>query len=406
MMGQQDPADTFKTQLCDHLVELKPELLTLSHQLHAEPELQWHEHQAVARITELLAKNGFEVECPLGGLATAFRAKKGEGSHRIGLVAEYDALEGLGHACGHNIIASAAVGAALSLGRLAEQIDATIEVIGTPAEEGGGGKIYLLDEGVFDHLDIVMMIHPGPADALWARPFAVSHFDISFTGHAAHAAAYPHLGINAADAMTLSEVAIALLRQQLPNSTRVHGVVREAGSAPNSIPDYSRASWYVRAADLEQLETTFERVKKCFEAGAHATGCSLHIEETSPRYSEFVNDLTLARYFDANAAQVGRDMDIDEVRSGGMNTASTDMGNVSRRVKAIHPYLSIDSLPYVNHQKEFAAASVTTRADETVRDGAFLLAATAIDHIVNGSDAFPESHDSRRERIHDTDIYH
>lgn len=375
-------ASAFKAQVREDVDRLRPQLLTLSHDLHAEPELRWQEFRSVERITSLLRSWGFEIEQPVGGLETAFRARAGNGSHRIGLFAEYDALEGLGHACGHNIIASASVGAAAALATLAGQLDATIEVIGTPAEEGGGGKIYLLDEGVFDDLTIAMMIHPGPADALWARPFAVSHFDITFTGKAAHAAAYPHLGVNAADAMTISEVAIALLRQQLPSSVRVHGVVRQAGTAPNSIPDHSHASWYVRAGNLEELDVTFERVRACFEAGALATGCDVSIEETSPRYSEFQNDDALARYFHENARLVGRDMDYSESHAGGMNTASTDMGNVSRRVPAIHPYLSIDSLPAVNHQKEFAQAAVTPAADVAVADGAFLLASTAIDYIV------------------------
>lgn len=375
-------ASACKAEVRENIDRLRPQLLSLSHELHAEPELRWQEFRSVERLTGVLRSWGFEIEQPVGGLETAFRARAGTGRHRIGLIAEYDALEGLGHACGHNIIAGASVGAGAALAALADQLDATVEIIGTPAEEGGGGKIYLLEEGIFDHLDIAMMIHPGPADALWARPFAVSHFDITFTGKAAHAAAYPYLGVNAADAMTVSEVAIALLRQQLPASVRVHGVVRQAGTAPNAIPDLAHASWYVRAGDLDELEATYQRVRACFEAGALATGCDVSIEETSPRYSEFRNDETLAGHFQENARLIGRDMDYSESRGGGMNTASTDMGNVSLRVPAIHPYLSIDSLPAVNHQKEFAQAAVTPAADDAVVDGAFLLASTAIDYIV------------------------
>lgn len=357
------------------------DLVSLSHCLHADPEIRWEEFRSVERISRVLLDFGFAVECPFGGLETAFRARYGTGRHHIGFVAEYDALEGMGHACGHNIIAAAGVGAAAALRTLAEELDATIEVIGTPAEEGGGGKIYLMEAGVLNHLDAAMMIHPGPADSLWARPFAVAHFDITYTGFAAHAAAYPHLGTNAADAMTVAQVAIGLLRQQLPSSTRVHGVVREAGMAPNVIPERAHGSWYVRAGDLEELDETFIKVRSCFEAGALATGAKITVEETSPRYSHFINDGQLAHLFETHARTLGRDMDIDEQRAGGMNTASTDMGNVSLSTRAIHPYLSIDSLPAVNHQKEFSVAAATPAADRTLIEGAYLLAATAADYL-------------------------
>lgn len=375
-------AETLKIQVRESLKAQQDEILALSHDLHSHPEIKWEEHRSVQQITQLLQNHGFEVETPFGGLETAFRARTGSGKRHLGLMAEYDALEGLGHACGHNIIAASSVGAALALNAVAEHLDAVVEVIGTPAEEGGGGKIHLIRAGVLEHLNAAMMIHPGPADALWARPYAVAHFDVVCSGRAAHAAAYPHLGVNAADAMTIAQVAIAMLRQQLPASTRVHGIVREAGSAPNAIPESAHASWYVRAADLDELDSTFQRVKACFEAGALATGCELTITETSSRYSQFHNDQELAELFDANARSLGRQMDAEEKNPAGMNSASTDMGNVSLRTRAIHPYLSIDSLPAVNHQKEFAAAAITSAADQTVYDGAYLLAATAIDWLL------------------------
>ncbi|MFD5822328.1 M20 family metallopeptidase [Nesterenkonia xinjiangensis] len=357
------------------------ELVGLSHGLHAAPEIRWQEFRSAERISEMLRELGFQIEMPFGKLDTAFRARLGTGSRHVGFIAEYDALEGIGHACGHNIIAAAAVGAAAALRDLAGELDATVEVIGTPAEEGGGGKIHLIEDGAFDHLEAALMVHPGPANSLYARPFAVAHFDVVYTGFAAHAAAYPHLGTNAADAMTVAQVAIGLLRQQLPASTRVHGIVREAGSAPNVIPDHCRGSWYVRAADLDELEATFERVRGCFEAGALAAGASMEVVETSPRYSEFRNDAELADLFAVNAQTVGRDMDREESVGGGMNTASTDMGNVSLVTRAIHPYLSIDSLPAVNHQKEFAQAAVSPAADRAVIEGAYLLAATVEDFL-------------------------
>ncbi|MDQ1074928.1 amidohydrolase [Microbacterium testaceum] len=358
-------------------------ILEVSHALHADPETAWHEHRSVALLIERLYGLAMSVERGAGGLDTAFVARAGRGSRTVALIAEYDALPGLGHACGHNIIAAAAVGAAAALIPLADELDATIMVIGTPAEEGGGGKIHLLDAGIFDGVDLAVMIHPGPADALWARPLAVAHFDVVFTGRESHASAYPTLGINAADAFTVAQVAIGLLRQQLPTSVRVHGIVRTAGTAPNAIPGSARGNWYVRAETLEELDAAFRRVTACFEAGALATGCTLDIDETSPRYSEFRNDTELARLFAARAAQRGRDMDAEELRPAGMNMASTDMGNVSLRVRSIHPYLSIGSAPAVNHQAAFAAATISPAGDRAAIDGATLLAQTVVDALVS-----------------------
>jgi len=361
-------------------------LLDISRRLHAHPETAWQEHESSAFLADELTNRGFSVQRQAAGLPTAFIADYGQkGGERqavtVGLVAEYDALLGLGHACGHNIIA-AAIGAAEALKSVAADLGIAVRVLGTPAEEGGGGKIPLLDAGCFDDLAFAMMIHPGPADAVYARPRAVAHFDVSYLGVTAHAGAYPHLGRNAADAFTIAQVAIGLLRQQLPTSVRVHGIVTEAGTAPNAIPDHARGAWYVRADTLTELDDVFARVRACFEAGALATGCSWELTETSPRYAEFRNDDQLVRLFAANAAALGRDMDLAEAGPRGMATASTDMGNVSQRVRALHPYLGIGSLPAVNHQPAFAAAAVTPAADRAVRDGAVLLAQTAIDAVL------------------------
>lgn len=367
-------------------------LLGISRQLHARPEIAWQEHASSALLVRELADRGFAVQHGVADLPTAFTAEIGSGSRTIGIVAEYDALAGLGHACGHNVIAAAAVGAAHALAGVAEQIDTRIRVIGTPAEEGGGGKIPLLNAGIFDDLAFAMMIHPGPADAVYARPRAVAHFDVIYRGIASHAGAYPHLGRNAADAFTVAQVSIGLLRQQLAPSVRVHGIVTEAGTAPNAIPDLARGSWYVRAESLAELEDVFRRVRACFDAGALATGCEWELVETSPRYAEFRNDEPLARLFAANAAALGREMDLDEVGPRGMATASTDMGNVSQRVRAIHPYLSIGSLPAVNHQPAFADAVVTPDADRAVREGAVLMAQTVIDALTEPNVEIDHAH--------------
>ena len=379
----------YKAALRSRVEESADTVLAVSHRLHADPELGWHEVRSAELLAAQLEALDFTVERGVAGLPTAFVATRGNSANVVGLIAEYDALPGLGHACGHNIIAAATIGAAAALAGDVDALGITLKVIGTPAEEGGGGKVLMLDAGVFDDLDLALMIHPGPVDSVMARPRAVAHFDIHYSGKAAHAGAYPHLGRNAADAFTVAQVAIGLLRQQLPDSVRVHGIVTEAGTAPNAIPDSATGSWYVRASTLEELDDVFARVSACFAAGALATGCEWAIRETSPRYAEFRNDPELVELFTANAAVLGRDMDPGELLPGGMNTASTDLGNVSQRVRAIHPYLGIDSLPAVNHQAEFAAASVTAAADRAVLDGATLLAQTIAD-AVSPSPTTPE----------------
>jgi len=221
-------------------------------------------------------------------------------------------------------------------------------------------------------------VHPGPADMGRAEAFAVEHSRVRYHGRAAHAAAYPELGVNAADAFTIAQVAIGLLRQQLPASVRVHGIVTSGGEAPNAIPDHTEGRWYVRAASLAELDRLEPRIRRCFEAGALATGCEMQIEAESPRYSEFRNDEEMLALFVGRARALGRPF-ADAAPAGQMNRASTDMANVSLRVPAIHPYLGIDSLPAVNHQREFAAHCVSAAADRCVIDGAAAMALTVID---------------------------
>lgn len=355
-------------------------LIALAQDLHDHPETAWQETRSSAAVAAPLADAGFRVVTGVAGLPTAFTATAGpaDAARRVGIVAEYDALPGLGHACGHNLISAAAVGAALGARPFLADAGVELTVIGTPAEEGGGGKIPMLEAGVFDGLDAAMMIHPGPEDRAWAAPFAVAHFDVSYTGKATHAAAYPWLGVNAADAFTVAQVAIGLLRQQLPAGTRVHGIVTSAGTAPNAIPETATGKWYVRAESLEELEDLYQRVVACFEAGATATGCSVEIEETSGRYADFVTDEDLLDTFVQASAALGRDLHPEDRSRTGMNSASTDMGNVSHAVPAIHPYLGIDSAPAVNHQAEFADATTTEAARRAVLDGAVALACTAL----------------------------
>ena len=357
------------------VTELNSELLDLSHWIHAHPETAWQEFESSARVANVLRNHGFDVVEQVSGLPTAFRAEFGSGDFTIALCAEYDALPGLGHACGHNIIASSSVGAALALAGVADELKIKVVVLGTPAEEGGGGKIVMLERGAFDGIDIAALVHPGPVDVAFAEPFAVRHIAVKYSGKASHAAAYPEQGINAADAFTIAQVAIGLLRQQLPSTVRVHGVMTRGGEAPNAIPEITEGRWYIRATSTKLMEETFDRIAKCFEAGALATGCTLEIHDESAPYSEFTNHPNLNEIYKSNAQAIGRVFDDSDPRIK-MNRASTDLGNISKVIASIHPYIGVNSGAAVNHQREFAAACITKDADQAVTDAATAMAMT------------------------------
>jgi amidohydrolase len=390
--------DRLKTRISERLAQLDSSLIALSERLHRDPELGWQEHRSSAAIATLLTAHGFAVEQPYLGLETAFRAVRiprtdgaagadradcvdravGEESRfTVGFLAEYDALPGLGHACGHNLISAMSVGGAIALAAVADEVGLTVEVIGTPAEEGGGGKIELLERGAFRELDFALMAHPAPVDVAEARPFAVAHWHIQYEGKAAHAAAYPERGINANDAFLVAQLGIALLRQQLPSGVRVHGVQTRGGEAPNAIPECTEGRWYVRAESTEQLLALEQRVLHCFEAGALATGAKLTLTPESKRYTEMRTDEEALDLYRSNAIALGRNFDVDPLAAT-MNRASTDMGNVSQLVNAIHPYIGVGG-EASNHQPEFAAACVGAFAEQALRDGATALAWTALD---------------------------
>ncbi|MBU2694394.1 M20 family metallopeptidase [Pimelobacter sp. 30-1] len=359
-------------------------LIRLSEQLHAHPETGWEEHNASRWVAEALAESGYDVTPAYLGLETAFHATIGSGPFRLGLCAEYDALPGLGHACGHNLISAITVGAARALAPLADAAGLTIEVFGTPAEEGGGGKIELLERGAFQGLDLAMMAHPAPVDVAEAEPFAVSHSHVEYRGKAAHAAAYPEQGINAADAFTIAQVAIGLMRQQLPPTVRVHGVMTNGGEAPNAIPARTEGRWYVRAESLAQLAESEDKVWRCFEAGALATGATLEVTPESKPYAEFRTFQPALDAYKRNATELGRVFD-PGTPARRMNRASTDMGNVSQVVDAIHPYIGINSGTALNHQPEFAAHCVGGDAEKALLDAATALAWTALDVAGNAA---------------------
>jgi amidohydrolase len=353
-------------------------LIELSHRIHANPELAYEERMACGWLVEALAAAGYWVDSPVGGLETAFTARLGPGPLNVALIAEYDALPEVGHACGHNIIAATALGAAVGLANVADELGLRVSVIGTPAEEGGNGKQALIDAGIFEDEHFALMVHPGPTDVLMSEILAAVSLEVAYTGIPAHAGAYPELGINASDGLVVAQVAIGLLRQSLIGSDRVHGIVTVGGEAQNIIPARAEGIWMIRASTVERMERVRDRVRQCFEAGALASGTTLAIHER-PAYYDMRHDLQLAELYRANAEALGRTF-------GGesdFNRYSTDMGNISYVVPSIHPVIAIDAGGASNHQPEFAAATVNASADQAVIDGSLALAWTVIDAATN-----------------------
>lgn len=365
----------------------RSKLIDLSHRIHAYPELGFEEERAAGWMGDAMADAGFNVERGVCNLPTAFVARAGSGPLHIAICAEYDALPAIGHACGHNIIAAAAAGAGLALAKIADDVGLTVSVLGTPAEEvcNAGGKIQMLERGAFDGVHAAMMVHPGPVDMAAPPIIAAAQFDVFFTGKEAHASAFPELGVNAADALTVAQTAVGLLRQHIHHTERIHGIITRGGDAPNVIPARTSARYIARAASIEKLAALLPRVHRCFEAGAIATGCKYEITGGDQPYAEMHHDRDLCSLFYRNGVALGRkfaDRDPRLTAVGehrGMGAGSTDMGNVSLRFPSIHPLIGIRSLPAVNHQPEFTAYCVTEEGDRAVIDGAISLAWTAID---------------------------
>jgi len=352
----------------------RQDLVALSHTIHGYSETAFEEARSAARVAGSLEEAGFAVEVGYGGLPTAVRAVAGGGPLRVVICAEYDALPEIGHACGHNVIAAAAVGAGLGLARVADDVGLEVTILGTPAEEAGGGKVLLLDAGAFDSAHLAMMVHPAPFDVAAPPVVAIEWLEVSYQGKEAHASAFPEQGVNAADALVVAQVAIGLLRQHVAGTDRVHGIVTEAGTAANIIPARGVASYMVRTPHIGQLEDLRRRVEACFEAGALATGAELTIARPNPPYSHLEHHAGLAERYRRNAERLGRSF-----YDGDVPPVSTDMGNVSLEVPTIHPFIGIDSLPAVNHQPGFTDAAARPPADRAVIDGAISLAWTAID---------------------------
>jgi amidohydrolase len=350
-----------------------PALIELSHRIHDHPELGHQEHLASGWLADALEAHGFTTRRGLAGMATAVEGTVGPGPLHVVVCAEYDALPGVGHACGHNVICASSLGAGLALAPHVEDLGLRLTVLGTPAEEGGGGKVTLVGDGYFDDVHVALMVHPfAGGDVAEPAIIAVGQLTVTYLGRAAHAAAYPQDGLNASDALVIAQTAIALLRQQLLPTDRVHGIVVKGGDAANIIPSETRAEFMVRGTTRARMNEVIGLVRRCFEAGALATGCELSIVEEVP-YSDMRHDHELAALYRRQAESLGRTFGTDSV------PYSTDMGDVSYVVPAIHPNIGLDVGSAVNHQAEFASASVTPEADRLIRDAAAAMAWTVIE---------------------------
>lgn len=366
-----------KEQICKE-VDLRADLLLdTSHAIHAQPELGYAEHFAHDQLTQILEDEGLETERRAFGLETAFAARAGVSGPTIAVMCEYDALPGIGHACGHNIIAAAGLGAGLAAARLAEDLGGRVLILGTPAEEGGGGKVRMLRQGAIDGVDAAMMVHPAGADLTAMKAIAVQQLWVEYSGQAAHAAAYPHKGKNALDAAVLGYVNVAALRQHIRPDERVHGVITDGGDKPNIVPAHAAAQWYVRSATLERLEELKERVYACLAAGSDAAGCRMEHEWKDPAYADMLDNRPMIELYRANAARFGREP-VDPTSIPGV-VGSTDMGNVSHVIPSIHPMIKVAPPEVSIHSPEFAEHAAGGEADRAVLEGAKTMAMTIAD---------------------------
>lgn len=370
-------ADGTREELAKNLLQWQDTVLALSRQIHANPELSFEEVHAAAGITSVLSDGGFSIEHGTSDLPTAFTATVGSGPLTVALCVEYDALPGIGHACGHNLIAGASVAAALALAPLADRLGITLKAIGTPAEEHGGGKSLMLERGAFDGVGLAMMVHP-MAEGLSANPAgttaqAVGRHRAVFTGRGAHAAAAPEKAINAADAAVLSQVAVGLLRQQIPDNHRVALFVREAGHVTNIIAETAVVEFECRAFTLPEYDALLERVRRCFEGAAIATGTTLAFESTEPLYEPLVQDERLAGLWSQAMDSFGHNV----APAGKLAGGSTDMGNISQVIPSLHPWMSIPGADAPIHTQGFAAFADSPHAYEAMFEAAAALAFTA-----------------------------
>jgi len=380
-----------KRLVSERIDVLKPKILQISHFIFENPELGLSEFKASELLTTELGRHGFSVEMGVAGLATAFKASKGKtGEPTIGLIAEYDALAALGHACGHNIIAASAVGAALGLAEFLEETRGRLVVFGTPNEEGSTaegkglidpesqvrGKVKMVEAGCFNEIDAAMMIHPYVKTTLTPEFLALTPLRISFKGKPAHSAASPEKGINALDAVILTFNAINSLRQHMRSDVRIHGIVTEGGEAPNIVPEKASALFYLRASDKKYLNEVLNRVKGCAEGAALATGATLDFRPSPYSLANMLTNSVLCGIFEKNLGELGETVDQMEKHE---HLGSSDIGNVSQIIPTIHPLVAVGPRNLAIHSHEFAKAAISESGDRALILAAKAMAFTCVD---------------------------
>ncbi len=368
-----------KEKIWNSIDEVAERLFEMSDWMYAHPEIGHQEKESAKLLANELSSHGFTVTAPYAGMETAFRAVyQGGDGPTIAILAEYDALPGLGHGCGHNIIGCSAIGAAIGLKQAWPDFPGTLVVFGAPAEEGAvdnaGGKVILVENGAFADVDAAMMIHPSGRTALGGASNAREAMEITFKGKPAHAAGAPHEGINALDAAIQTFNGFNALRQHVKPDVRIHGIIKEGGLAPNIVPERAVIRMYVRAAEAAYLEEVVEKVKNCARAGALATGATVEFRKTANTYKNMLNNYAISSVFKQNMEALG-----EAVLPSGSGAGSTDMANVSHVVPAIHPYVGIASHKIVGHSQEMAQATITAEGHKGLLLGAKSLAATAAD---------------------------
>jgi amidohydrolase len=364
------------SRVADASVAWADRLIAVAHDIAAHPELNFEERHAHEVLVSLLDDAGLKVEPHAHGLDTAFVARAGSGNGpTVAILCEYDALPGVGHACGHNVIAAVGAGAGIIAAHVVDELDGRLVVVGTPAEEGGGGKVDLLEAGAFADVDVALMVHPADADLTHMDTIAVAQYRATYTGRAAHAAAAPEQGRNALDAAVLGYVNVAALRQHIGDRERVHGIFTRGGDAANVVPAAAETVWFVRSPTLHSLGLLSERVHTCLQAGADAAGCTVSITREHHRYAEMLDNPVLVERYVQLAAATGRE--VRAPQGSRRVVGSTDMGNVSQVVPSIHPMIQVAPPGVAIHTADFAAAAVSGAADRAVIDGATILARLA-----------------------------
>lgn len=356
--------------------ELSGKLKELAKFIHSHPEFGFEENQSSKAVADFLEAEGFAVKHGVSGMKTALIASYGDASKgpRVATLAEYDALPGLGHGCGHNLIAASACGAAAAIRRAFPTLPGEMLCIGTPAEETGGGKVIMAKDGVFDGLDAVMLTHPSNKTAVFKLALGVAPFKIRFLGKSAHAAAWPERGVNALDAMILFFTGVNALRQQFPPYARVHGIITHGGDAANIIPERTEAAIMVRALDRDTLNGLIERVKNIVEGAAKSTGCRFEIEAQDFAYLPFHPNRVLGNLFRESLDSLG--VKIEQGRED-EEMGSSDVGNVCERAPTIHPDFRIGADNVINHTPEFTAQAATDEGLNATLNMAKAMAMTA-----------------------------